>query len=286
LKNVEKIYKEYDIKYMYKMEQESNTTITETKPEDTIDTSEAQVSSNSQVNTEEENKQPKKKVIISLPGDNFSSKFLISWSNILITLWSSNKYDIAISTGTGSFVSFVRMQTLGLDVLRGKDQKPFNGEPYDVWVTIDSDIIFTSEQVIELIENTTVHPVVSGLYRMQDLQNFAVVKTWDNEYFAKNGTFEFLNQEKLDAWKKETELKYMPVSYTGLGFFACRKEVLDKMEYPYFNGELKEINGENGVIIRDISSEDVNFCNNITKAGFEVVINTELRVGHMKKLII
>ena len=70
------------------MEQESNTTTIETKPEDTIDISEAPsdapseapASSDTPVNTEEQNKQPKKKVIISLPGDNFSSKFLISCS--------------------------------------------------------------------------------------------------------------------------------------------------------------------------------------------------------------
>jgi hypothetical protein len=38
--------------------------------------------------------QKKKKVIIGIPGDIFSSKFLIAWSNALATLWSSDKYDI------------------------------------------------------------------------------------------------------------------------------------------------------------------------------------------------
>lgn len=228
----------------------------------------------------------KKRVIISLPGDNFSSKFMIAWSNILISLWSSEKYDIAISTGTGSYLPFVRMQTLGLDVRRGKDQKPFNNEKYDVWVTIDSDVIFTPEQVVELIESTEKHPVVSGIYRMADLQNFAAVKTWDKEFFAKNGVFEFLQQDKIDEWKKETGLTFMPVDYTGMGFFACKKEVLDKLEYPYFHTDLSEFTGEGGITLRDMSSEDVSFCHNITKAGYQIVINTDLRVGHLKPLII
>ena len=43
------------------------------------------------------------------------------------------------------------MQTLGLYVLRGIQQKPFNNLDFDIWVTIDSDIIFTPQQLIDLI---------------------------------------------------------------------------------------------------------------------------------------
>jgi hypothetical protein len=228
----------------------------------------------------------KKKVVIGLPGDNFSSKFMVSWSNALASMWTSDKYDIAVAPGTGSFVTFVRMQTLGLDVKRGITQKPFNGDNFDIWVTIDSDVIFNPEHLFELLDATEKHPVVAGVYRMSDLEHFAVVKTWDTNYFAKNGTFQFLKQEDLTNWKSETGLKYMPINYTGLGFFACRKEVLDKMVYPYFDGSLKEIVGDDGVVMKDISSEDVNFCQNITKAGFEIVINVDLRVGHLKPLVI
>jgi hypothetical protein len=114
-----------------------------------------------------------------------------------------------------SFVPFSRMKTLGLDVLRGATQVPFNGEvDYDVWLTIDSDIFFIPEQVIELIEDTDKYPVVSGLYRMSDLQHYAAVKEWDDEYFKKYGTFEFLKVKDLD-----TSEKYMKVAYNGMGFF-------------------------------------------------------------------
>jgi len=228
----------------------------------------------------------KKTVIIGLPGDTFSSKFLVSWTNTLSYLWKQGKYNFIVSTGVNSFVPFARMQTLGLNVMRGCDQKPFDGLQYDVYMTIDSDVIFTAEQVIELIESTEKHPVVSGMYRMADLTNFAVVKDWDISYFVKNGSFQFVTQELLDNWKKETDLKFMPVDYVGLGFFACRKEVLDKMKYPYFDGEVKEIVLENGTKIRDISSEDVCFCKNIAKAGYNIFLNTDIRVGHLKPLVI
>jgi hypothetical protein len=227
-----------------------------------------------------------KKVILAIPGDSFSSKFLISWTNTVLSLFASPKYDIAVAPGTGSFVQYVRMQTLGLDVGRGVDQKPFNGDDFDIWLTIDSDIIFSPEQIFELLDSTEKHPAVSGVYRMSDLQHFAAVQNWDENYFAKHRTYEFLTQESLDKWKSETGLKFMPVNYVGLGFFACRKEVLYKMQYPYFDGEIKECISDTGVLMRDNSSEDVCFCHNIAKAGYEIVVNTDLRVGHLKPLVI
>ena len=36
----------------------------------------------------------KKKIVIGLPGDTFSSKFLLSWTSTLNTLWESGKYDL------------------------------------------------------------------------------------------------------------------------------------------------------------------------------------------------
>jgi hypothetical protein len=229
---------------------------------------------------------PKKRVVIGLPGDNFSSKFLISWTGALNVLWETQRYDLIISPGVSSFVSFARMQTLGLDVLRGVSQKPFNNIDFDVWVSIDSDIIFTPNQLIDLIESTEIHPVVSGMYRMSNLTNYAIVKDWDTTYFAKNGNFEFLTPEFVEKWKQETGLKFMPVHYAGMGFFAMKRDVLKKMTYPYFNSELQEIITEDGVILRDMCSEDVAFCKNIHKIGVPIVINTDIRVGHHKLISI
>ena len=231
-------------------------------------------------------KKSKKKIIIALPGDKFSSKFLLSWSNTIVTLIMSDKYEVAIAPGTGSMIHFVRMQTLGLDIKRGVTQKPFNGDNYDIWLTIDSDIIFTPENILDLLESTEKYPVVSGLYRMSDLENFAAVQKWDADYFSKHGNYEFINHETLEKWKTDKNDKFMAVNYTGLGFFACRKEVLDKMVYPYFDGTIKESIYKDGTLMRDMSSEDVNFCHNIKKAGYDIYLNTELRVGHLKPLVI
>jgi hypothetical protein len=254
--------------------------------ENTNDNQKYSVNNADDVQTVAEPPEVKKKIIFGLPGDNFSSKFLLSWTATINALWESKKYDIVVSTGVSSFVTFARMQTLGLDVMRGIGQKPFDNLEFDVWITIDSDIIFTPQQVIDLIESTEVHPVVAGMYRMSNLTSYAIVKDWDTEYFSKNGTFKFLTPEEVTQWKSETSLKYMPVNYTGLGFFAMTRDVLRKMSYPYFNSDLQEIITDDGKILRDLCSEDVAFCKNIQKLGIPIVINTDLRVGHNKLIVI
>ena len=91
------------------------------------------------------------KVIIALPGRTFSGGFMVNLLETVQTLKSKN-YTVMITNEYSSYVTYSRMKTLGLDVLRGADQKPFGGKiEYDVWVTIDSDIRFTPEQIIELI---------------------------------------------------------------------------------------------------------------------------------------
>ena len=215
------------------------------------------------------------KVIIALPGRTFSGGFMLNLLETVQTLKSKN-YNVMITNEYSSYVTFSRMKTLGLDVRRGPDQKPFGGKvDYDVWVTIDSDIRFTPEQIIELIEDTNKYPVVSGLYRMEDLKHYACVKEWDTKYFKTNGSFEFMKSDE------DIKDKYISVAYNGMGFFACRKGVIEKLKYPYFSYPLIEIDG-----LRDTCSEDVSFCKNLTDAGFEITVNTTLRVGHEKTLVI
>lgn len=222
-----------------------------------------------------------KKVIIALPGREYSGAFLMNWSQTLIEL-SRRKYPVILLNEYSSFVTFSRMKTLGLDVMRGATQVPFDGKlDYDVWLTIDSDIVFTPEQVIELIEDTDKYPVVSGLYRMADMVHYAAVKMWDLEHFKKHGTFEFIKVNELD-----TTEKYIKVAYNGMGFFACRKGVIENLKYPYFSYPLIEIETEDGKLLRDMCSEDVAFCKNLKDAGYSVVVNTSLRVGHEKMLVI
>jgi len=222
-----------------------------------------------------------KRVIIALPGDRFSGAFLRNWSNALLYLQNKG-YTVMMVNDYSSFVPFSRMKTLGLSTLRGVNQKPFGGEvDYDVWVTIDSDVIFIPEQLEQLIEDTDKHPIVSGIYRMLDMKHYAAVKTWNADYFKKHGSFKFLRLEDLEGAPN-----YMKVAYNGMGFMAIKREVLEKMKYPYFHRELQVFEMEDGTVINEMCSEDVSFCKNAKDVGYDVIVNTELKVGHMKELVI
>jgi hypothetical protein len=225
------------------------------------------------------------KVVFALPGRTFSGNFLRQWSETLMVL-TRKGYEVRLVQEYSSFVAFSRMKTLGLSVLRGATQTPFNGTlDYDVWMTIDSDIFFIPEQVIEILEDTKKYPVISGLYRMEDMKNYACVREWDLEYFKKNGSFEFLTVDDLNNHKKNNGDTHIPVSYNGMGFFACRKGVIENLKYPYFHHDVIEFEHE-GKVIRDMCSEDVAFCKNLSTAGYKVMVNTEVVVGHEKSLII
>jgi hypothetical protein len=224
---------------------------------------------------------PRKRIIVGLPGTTFSHNFLICWTQTLAYFWQKGNYDVIVSPGQSSYVSFARAKTLGCDVRRGKTQKPFGGEPFDVFVTIDSDICWTPAQFETLVQQAEQYGVCSGYYMMQNGTHCAVVKDWDIEFFKKNATFQFLTLEDI---KKNGE-KPFKVSYAGMGFFAITKQVLDALTYPYFHQELQIIGTDETQLV-DECSEDVAFCKNIQKAGYDIYLHPELRVGHEKQVIL
>jgi hypothetical protein len=78
----------------------------------------------------------------------------------------------------------------------------------------------------------------------------------------------------------------MKVAYNGMGFMAVKREVLENMKYPYFHRELQIFETDDGTVIHEMCSEDVSFCKNAKDAGYDIIVNTELKVGHEKELVI
>lgn len=235
---------------------------------------------------EEKNGDEKKTpvVIFCVPGNQFSNRFLTSWTATMVALVQKN-YRFLLVNQYSSVVHYARAKCLGGDISGGEDQKPYQGEiDYDYIFWIDSDIVFTPEQVFAMIESP--HDVTSALYMMDDAQHFAVVKKWDLEYFKKNKHFEFLKMEDIEKMQKEQ--RYNAVNYAGMGFMCIKKGVIEKLKYPWFWRGLEriEVDGEEGKTMVDMASEDVNFCKNIQDAGLEIMLDTYVRVGHEKKMIL
>jgi len=214
------------------------------------------------------------KIIFCMPGRSYSREFLLAWSDLLMQA-SSKGHQVMISQQYSSVVHFARAKCLGGDVLKGPDQKPFQGQvEYDAMMWIDSDIVFKPEDFFRILESP--HDVTAGYYMMEDLQNVAAVKDWNEEYFAKTGSFKFLKPDDLVAAPE-----YMEVAYAGMGWMLIKKDVVESIKYPWFWGPLQSIGP-----LTDMNSEDVAFCKALKAAGHPVYMDTKLRVGHQKLLII
>jgi hypothetical protein len=214
------------------------------------------------------------RIVFCMPGREYSREFLLSWSDLLMQA-TAKGHQCMISQQYSSVVHFARAKCLGGDVTKGPDQKPFQGGvEYDAMMWIDSDIIFKPEDFFKILESP--HDVTAGLYMMEDLTHLAAVKDWDTDMFMKNGTFKFIRPDDLVG-----AAQYVKVAYAGMGWMLIRKGVVEDLKYPWFWSDLQKI----GDLV-DMNSEDVAFCRALEAAGHPVHVDTQLRVGHQKKMII
>lgn len=202
------------------------------------------------------NSSPKKKVMVALKGYTYPNQFMISWTMSLNYIFKNTNYELYVVQGLSSNSFISRLQTLGLDPAKDKGQKAFQGMDYDCVVFIDPEMAFTPENLVTLIDSCiTKHEAVSGLYLI-DPQHYFV---------GDESGKELVKSEKISTEDKDT----VEVAFTGLGFFACRKNVIDALEYPYFT---------------NVFSEEIAFCKSITEKGFKVMLNKDVRVGRSMTL--
>ena len=214
------------------------------------------------------------KIIFCLPGKEYSREFLLCWTDLMMQIGAKG-HNIMISQQYSSVVHFARAKCLGGDVLKGADQKPFQGKvDYDVMMWIDSDVVFKPGDFLALLESP--HDVTAGLYLTEDMQSFPVVKDWNEDFFKKNGTFKFLRPDDIEGAPQ-----YIPVAYAGMGWMMIRKGVVEDLKYPWFWSPLQTI----GDLV-DMPSEDVAFCRALNASGHQVYVDTKVRVGHQKPLIV
>ena len=275
---------------------------------------------NSESKTAPSNENPLKRpltIVFCIPGTTFSHHFLKSWSDLLLYCITHQIRPI-ISSHQSSNVHFVRNMCLGADVLRGKDQKPFDNKiDYDFIMWIDSDQVFTVNAFKSLLKHDK--DVVSGLYLMANGQQYTVVKNWDEANFLNKGSFDFLNRNTLMQWLDENadgkiekkqdkagnpykdysncKIPLMPVSYTGLGWTLVKKGVYEKLSYPWFYGTKITMNknisiGDDGDDVtenREIveyTAEDVTFFLNLKKINITPYVDVTSIIGHEKPIVL
>ena len=220
-----------------------------------------------------------KTVVFCLPGRGVSYTFLKNFVTLCFDL-VQNKASIQISQDYSSMVNFARCKCLGANVLRGPDQLPWDGKlKYDYQLWIDSDIVFNVEKFYQLVLMD--EKIASGWYCTEDGKTTSVAHWLDEDDFKGNGGV--MNHETLDSIAKRK--KPFTVDYAGFGWLLIKHGVFEdsQMPYPWFAPKMQIF--ESGAV-QDMCGEDVSFCLDAKEAGFRIMCDPRIRVGHEKTRVI
>jgi hypothetical protein len=202
-----------------------------------------------------------KRVIICMHGNTYSNEFLIGWTMALNYIWKNTDWELLLSQGLSDNHFYSRLQSMNIDISKDNKDKPFKNIDYDIIVMIDPNILFKPEDLKNLIERCLYkNDVVSGLYLADPQYYFASI---DKELMKIDIEEEKNRNEKN---RKEDPLN---VSFVGLGFFACKRKVIESLEFPYFT---------------NCYNEEISFCNSIKDKGFNITLYKDIHV--CKKMLL
>ena len=218
------------------------------------------------------------KIIFCLPGASYSGRFLQCWTNLLAEL-PKYKISYGLSQHYMCNIYHVRTKCLGASIERGVNQKPFDGKvDYDFIMWIDSDMVFTPEDFFKLIDHDK--DIVSGMYKMSDDVNFATVENMDEKYFEQWMHYQFMQDKDIEAKKGQL----FKVDYQGMGWMLVRKNVFEKMTYPWFHPRL--LKWKNHPEWAEFPFDDVESCMRMRELGYDIWIDPKIRLGHEKTKIL
>ncbi len=133
---------------------------------------------------------------------------------------------------------------------------------FDAILFLDSDIGFTLEDVLCLIEHDK--DVVSIPYCSHNNPQQTLVASWVKD-----------NPGEIDTFYGLQERDFKEVDATPLGMSLIKRTVFDKIEYPYFRHILVDCEGR-----REESSEDYGFCLLCREAGIKIYCDFDRKVYH------
>ena len=220
-----------------------------------------------------------KAIVFCLPGRGVSYTFLKNFVQLCFECVQQGA-SIQISQDYSSMVNFARCKVLGANVLKGPDQLPWQGKlQYDYQLWIDSDNVFNQEAFYKLIWMDK--DIAAGWYVTEDGRTTSVAHWLEEDEFEQNGGV--MNHEMVDGIQKRR--KPFTCDYTGFGWVMIKKGVFEHpdMKYPWFAPQMQVF--ESGAV-QDMCGEDVSFCLEAIKAGFEIWCDPTIRVGHEKMRII
>ncbi len=210
-------------------------------------------------------------IVFLVPGKNFSQRFINSWTKTIIFL-EENKYSYMFCFSYAPIISSVRNGLLGNLPLLENVLNPYE-TPLEIFnnqvicktvIMIDSDMVWGVEDIEKLIHSP--YDVIVGPYVLTDKKRTSI--KLNNKFFNVDELIKFNEPFEIEA--------------AGLGFTACKFEVLKKLSYPWFKTTEIIYEYENGSRMGSTLGEDVYFFNQITAAGHKIYCDPTIKLGHEK----
>ena len=215
-------------------------------------------------------------IVFCLPGKQFSNRFLACWTNTLVYCLANGITPIMAQAYSPN-IYYVRQMCLGADVTRGKQQQPFDGKlDYDFICWLDSDSVWTPQQIQRLLNHNV---DVVGALQAHDGGGGYTCGWLSDDHFQEHGFVEYLTDESLKD-HVVTNAGLLPVDYCGFGMLLVKRGVYERLEYPWHRPEWFKYED-----VQDFSMEDAGACMNIKRAGFNIYVDPQVRVGHEKTAI-
>lgn len=139
----------------------------------------------------------------------------------------------------------------------GKSQKAFQVIPgeFTHYLFVDSDV-YANDPVKAVSAMLSIkESIVGGLYPSR-VKKAYYTAGWFNKDAAKG---------VLGLWVNSSSNGVQHVDWVGAGFLLVKREVFEKLKYPWFSCCMIE-NGDD----RDQAGEDVGFCINAAEAGYRI----------------
>jgi len=151
--------------------------------------------------------------------------------------------------------------------------------PYDLLLIVDSDIVFTIDDVDKLIAHDV--DIVSGCYTDRTVSSY-----YTAGYFRQNDQIAFFQKPsppdnlasivKKNIIKAKTGLQV--IDWAGCGFLLIKQKVLKTIGFPWFLIEFNTINNEGDI---QYLGPDAYMCRKAKQHGFQVYLDTSVVVKHL-----
>lgn len=222
----------------------------------------------------------KPKVIFCIPGKDFTQGFFNSWTKLLYFLYLNPILEIHIVNYYLSNIAQCRNTILGGKKTSGKYQALFDNEwEYDFIFWLDTDMVFEPTDVARILMKMHQNPsadVISGLYSMAD-KNPVAITDFSSDYLKEHDMYRHATLDELYEESVKSANGLVKVKCPGMGFVAFRKNVFEKIAYPWF--ENSKIDSPHFV---DFDFEDVSLFKKLENKSIDVYVDMETMVGHDK----